>query len=69
MDIWTSVATQSYIAVTGHFVSSNWELRTYLLQAIKFPESHTAENIGDKLKKILSNFGIGFEKIVLVVHD
>ena len=68
-DIWTSVATQSYITVTAHFVSSNWELRTYLLQTMNFPESHTAENIGDKLKDILSNFGIGFEKIVAVVHD
>ena len=27
-DIWTSVATQSYITVTAHFVSSSWELKT-----------------------------------------
>ena len=68
-DIWTSVATQVYITVTAHFVSSNWKLRTYLLQTITSPESHTSENIGDKIKEILSNFEVGFEKIVAVVHD
>ena len=26
-DIWTSVATQSYITVTAHFISSSWELK------------------------------------------
>ena len=36
---------------------------------MNFPESHTAQNIGDKLKEILLNFGIGFEKNVAVVHD
>lgn len=30
-DIWTSMATQLYITVTAHF-SSNWELKTCLLQ-------------------------------------
>ena len=61
-DIWTSVATQAYITVTAHFVSSNWKLRTYLLQTMTFPESHTA-------KEILSNFEIGFEEIVAMVYD
>ena len=68
-DIWTSVATQAYITVTAHFVSSTWELKTCLLQTMNFPENHTAQNIEDKLKEILSNFEIGLEKIVAVVHD
>ena len=63
-DFWTTVATRSYcmyITVTMHFVSSYWELRTYLLQTMNLTENHTA-----KLKKILSNFEIGFKKNVSV---
>ena len=30
-DIWTSIATQAYITVTAHFISSDWELNTFLL--------------------------------------
>ena len=39
MDIWTSVATPSYITVTAYFISSNWELKICLLQPTSFPEN------------------------------
>lgn len=68
-DIWTSVATQSYITVTAHFISSNWELKTCLLQTANFPENHTADNIFEKLQEILSNFHVSCNKVVSVVHD
>ena len=68
-DIWTSVATQSYITVTAHFISSNWDLKTCLLQTANFPENHTADNIYEKLKEILSNFHVSCDKVVSVVHD
>ena len=50
-DIWTSVAAQSYITVTAHFISSNWELKTCLLQTTNFPENHIADSICEKLYK------------------
>jgi len=68
-DIWTSVATQSYIMVTAHFISSNWELKTCLLQTTNFPENHTADNICERLQEILSNVHVSCNKIVSIVHD
>ena len=68
-DIWTSVATQSYITVTAHFISSSWELKTCLLQTTNFPENHTADNICEKLQEILSNFNVSCSKVVSIVHD
>ena len=68
-DIWTSVATQSYITVTAHFISSNWELKTCLLQTTNFPKNHTADNICEKLQEILSNFHVSCSKVVSIVHD
>ena len=68
-DIWTSVATRSYITVTAHFVSSSWELKTCLLQTTNFPENHTADHICEKLQEILSNFNVSCSKVVAIVHD
>ena len=55
-DIWTSIATQAYITVTAHFISPDWELNTFLLQTMSFPENHDAEDIAEKIKEILANF-------------
>lgn len=68
-DIWTSIATQAYITVTAHFISPSWELNTFLLQTASFPENHTAENIAEKIKEILTNFSLDCYRIVAVVHD
>ena len=56
-DIWTSVAAQSYVHNSYcAFISSNWELKTCLLQTTNFPENHTADSICEKLREKLSNF-------------
>ena len=68
-DIWTSIATQAYITATTHFISTKWELNTFLLQTASFPENHTAENIAEKIKEILANFSLDCYRIVAVVHD
>ena len=68
-DIWTSIATQAYITVIAHFISPNWELNIFLLQAMYFLENHTAENISEKIKEILANFSLDSYRVVAVVHD
>jgi len=68
-DIWTSIATQAYITVTAHFISPDWELKTFVLQTMSFPENHTAENIAEKVKGILANFCLDCGGVVAVVHD
>ena len=40
-DIWTSLATQLYISATAHFITSEWELSSCVLQTLHFPDSHT----------------------------
>jgi len=34
-----------YITMIRHFISSNWEMKKYCLQAHYLPEDHTAVNI------------------------
>ena len=68
-DIWTSIATQAYITATTHYISTNRELNTFLLQTASFLENHTTENIAEKIKEILANFSLDCYRIVAVVHD
>ena len=68
-DVWTSLATQSYISATAHFVTSEWELNSCVLQTLHFPESHTGVHVSEKLKEICSNFSVSYDKVVAVVHD
>jgi hypothetical protein len=54
-DGWTSVATDSYSAITGHFIDSQWNLKSVVLQIKKVDGPHTACKIAEDLtgKKIL----------------
>ncbi len=49
-DGWTSISTQSYSTVTGHFITDDWQLRSVVLQTTQLVGSHTAENISQNLK-------------------
>lgn len=40
-DFWTSVATDSYLGVTAHFISPSWQLESRVLQTREMTEQHT----------------------------
>ena len=50
-DSWTSRSTENYIAVTAHFVNSQWKVENFVLETKKFNESHTSENLAHELKE------------------
>lgn len=67
-DMWTSSAkTQSYLALTGHFVS-NWSMQSVMLDCVRFYGAHTAENLKDEILKVCKKHGIE-EKIHAIVTD
>jgi len=67
-DIWTSSATEAYITVSAHYISSEWEMVTCVLETPDMPERHTGQKIAEKLMAIVDKWGIS-EKISVVVHD
>lgn len=44
-DEWTSWATESYVIVTAHYITAEWEMRSPVLQTRQFYESHTSTNL------------------------
>jgi len=67
-DSWTSLTTESYVAVTCHFITSDFRLDSCLLQCNKFTERHTAENLSRDLLAVVQEWGVA-NKVQAVVTD
>lgn len=67
-DCWTSTCTEGYMAVTSHFISKNWVLKSMLLECFKLGERHTSENLRNELIRVAQDWGIS-RKIQAVVSD
>ena len=57
-DLWTSMATDSYITITCHFVSDSWEMRNVAVATRPFDTQHSGDNIRTTLKAIADEFQI-----------
>ncbi|XP_021203082.2 zinc finger BED domain-containing protein 4 [Bombyx mori] len=67
-DLWTSRANESYLAVTGHFITDDYELKTCLLDCSNFQESHTNDNIQTVLIVMVKEWNLT-NKINFVITD
>lgn len=71
-DMWTSIASEDYMAVTAHFftdVNNYTKMIHRCLEVTPFTEvSHTADNLRTFLTKVLNDWGI-VQKVVAIVRD
>jgi hypothetical protein len=58
----------SYLAVTCHFISEHWEVKSVLLSCQQLTDRHTAENILSGFEEVITHFGIS-DKVYRVVTD
>ena len=68
-DLWTSVATESYLTVTYHFLNKQWEMKSVISGTVPLSESHTTTNIVAWIKELVDESGIKSDKVVAFVHD
>jgi hypothetical protein len=57
-DSWTSRATESYVAVTAHFIDPDWEFKSYTLQTRQLSESHTGAHLADVLNGTITEWNL-----------
>ena len=57
-DCWSSKATHSYMTVTCHLLTEDFELKSFVLETAEMRESHTAENVEAKFDEILKKFNL-----------
>lgn len=68
-DIWTDrYAKSAYCGVTYHFIDDDFNLKRVLLDASKFADRHTAENIGVYVEGLMTEYGCD-SKIKMYVTD
>jgi hypothetical protein len=48
----------SYLAVTAHWMTREWELRSELMSFSEVEGSHSGENLGAEMYEVLKKFGI-----------
>lgn len=68
-DSWTSRACESYVTITVHFMQSDWNMKSYVLQTRHLYVSHTGVNIGNVLKEALTEWKLPTEHEVALVTD
>ncbi|XP_041834229.1 E3 SUMO-protein ligase ZBED1-like [Melanotaenia boesemani] len=55
-DRWTSRATQSYVTITAHVITAEWEMVSFVLQTHPLFEKHSGSNIAQVLRDSVSEW-------------
>jgi len=67
-DMWTHQSGKTFLTVTAHFITANWELKSCVLDTSAIPESFTEEDIAEAMREILIAWNIQ-NKIFTIVTD
>ncbi|KAE8288344.1 Zinc finger BED domain-containing protein 4 [Larimichthys crocea] len=68
-DVWTSVATESFVTVTVHFITDEWELKAHVLQTRAMHESHMGANMAELLSSAVNKWDITKKEVVVVTDN
>ncbi|XP_045778147.1 zinc finger BED domain-containing protein 4-like [Maniola jurtina] len=67
-DLWTSRVNDAYIAVTGHYLTKDLVLKTFLLKCAEFKDTHSSTNIQAALLETTNEWNLT-NKINFIVSD
>ncbi|CAI5660053.1 unnamed protein product, partial [Oreochromis niloticus] len=68
-DAWTSRATESYVTVTAHHITDQWNLQSHVLQTQAMHDSHTGEHIAALLTDAVAEWGLNTKDLVVVTYN
>nr|XP_054590993.1 E3 SUMO-protein ligase ZBED1-like [Nothobranchius furzeri] len=68
-DSWMSTAKESYVTITAHYISSDWQLVSHVLQTRALYESHTGANLAELLSEVVDEWHLADKDIVLVTDN
>ena len=68
-DIWSSRVMQSFMAVTLHYLTEAFDMKTFVIEVATLKGSHTGEFIAGCLRKTLSTFNLRNQKLALLLRD
>ena len=69
-DGWTaSTSNTSFLSLTGHWITEDFNQNSAILRVVPFPSSHTAANISACLTETINEFKIPTHKVHTIVRD
>ncbi|XP_049451338.1 E3 SUMO-protein ligase ZBED1-like isoform X1 [Epinephelus fuscoguttatus] len=68
-DGWSSLATESYVTVTAHFIDEDWEMRNVVLDTSELQTAHTAANVSTCIDSILRDYHVEWESVLAITTD
>lgn len=68
-DAWTSVATESYVTITAHYISEDWKIVSHVLQTRAVYESHTGAHMARLLLDVVEEWQLTDKSVVLVTDN
>jgi hypothetical protein len=68
IDFWTSLATESYLGVTVHYIDANWVLHSRMLESRTVDVRHNADNVAQLLREFQLHWKLR-DKVVSYVTD
>ena len=66
-DRWMSKIMTSYLAITGHWLLSEWDLQSELLSFSELEGSHSGENIRQEFYEFLQKYDI-CDKVITIIY-
>jgi hypothetical protein len=66
-DSWTSRATESYLTVTVHFITAEWEIQSHVFQTRPLESSHTSVNLGEELRAVVAVWKLERDNVTIPV--
>nr|KAJ0207743.1 hypothetical protein LSAT_V11C500259970 [Lactuca sativa] len=57
-DLWTSINTDGFLCVTGHFIDKEWKLQKRILNFQYMPPPHNGVCLTEKISSLISEWGI-----------
>ena len=66
-DIWSSPSRDSFMTLTLHLITEDFDRKVVILRCIRYNMSHTASNLGNTLKGIWNDWGI--QDIHVILRD
>ena len=58
LDAWTSSNYIPFLGITAHWITSNWELKSTIIDFVKLEGPHSGKNIKEVFLNSLNNLGI-----------
>jgi len=69
-DIWNdSHSKNTFMSLSGHWITDDFQLRDFVLHATHFPEAHSAINISDRLTGMFDKWSIEAARRSVLVRD